>query len=84
VRAVEADGFGFARRVTDPAQVRAALEEFVAYPGPAFLECMTDTTAHVYPMIGPGMGYKDMITGKFINSRTKPTPGGGPDPTAMF
>jgi hypothetical protein len=29
------------------------------------------------------MGYKDMITGKFINSRTKPT-GGGPDPTAMF
>jgi acetolactate synthase-1/2/3 large subunit len=83
VRAVEADGFGFARRVSAPDQVRAALEEFVAYPGPAFLECMTDTTAHVYPMIGPGMGYKDMITGKFINSRTKPT-GGGPDPTAMF
>jgi acetolactate synthase I/II/III large subunit len=83
VRAVEADGFGFARRVASPDEVRAALEEFVAYSGPAFLECMTDTTAHVYPMIGPGMGYKDMITGKFINSRTKPT-GGGPDPTAMF
>jgi acetolactate synthase-1/2/3 large subunit len=83
VRAVEADGFTFARRVADPAQVRAALEAFVNHPGPAFLECMTDTTAHVYPMIGPGMGYKDMITGKFIKGRSKPT-GEGPDPTAMF
>jgi hypothetical protein len=34
-------------------------------------------------MIGPGMGYKDMITGKFIKGRSKPT-GEGPDPTAMF
>jgi len=83
VRAVEADGFTFARRVTEPGQVRAALEAFVNHPGPAFLECMTDTTAHVYPMIGPGMGYKDMITGKFIKGRSKPT-GEGPDPTAMF
>jgi len=83
VRAVEADGFGFARRVTRPEEGRAALEAFVSHPGPAFLECMTDPTAHVYPMIGPGMGYKDMITGKHIPSRSKPT-GGGPDPTAMF
>jgi acetolactate synthase-1/2/3 large subunit len=83
VRAVEADGFTFARRVSEPGQVRAALEAFVNHPGPAFLECMTDTTAHVYPMIGPGMGYKDMITGKFIKGRSKPT-GEGPDPTAMF
>ena len=85
VKAVEADGFGYAKRVTDPAEVRRCLEELVSHPGPAFLEVMVDTTAHVYPMVGPGMGYKDMITGKWIPSRDeKPRGGGGPDPTAMF
>jgi len=72
VRAVEADGFGFAKRVVKNEEVRASLEEFVAYPGPAFLEVMVDQHAHVYPMVGPGLGYKDMITGKFIPSRDKP------------
>jgi len=69
VKACEADGFGFARRVTTQDEVRANLEAFVSYPGPAFLEVMVDTSAHVYPMVGPGMGYKDMITGKWIPSR---------------
>ncbi len=69
VKACEADGFGFARRVTEQAEVRPQLEQFVAFPGPAFLEVMVDPTAHVYPMVGPGMGYKDMITGKWIPSR---------------
>ena len=31
---------------------------------------MNDDDAHVYPMIGPGMGYKDMITGPYIKPRT--------------
>jgi acetolactate synthase-1/2/3 large subunit len=31
---------------------------------------MIDTTEHVYPMVGPGLGYRDMITGKYIPSRT--------------
>jgi acetolactate synthase-1/2/3 large subunit len=69
VRAVEADGFGFARRVTAIPEVRPSLEEFVKFDGPAFLEVMTDRNAHVYPMVGPGMGYKEMITGKHIPSR---------------
>ena len=69
VRAAEADGFGFVRRVTSRAELRGALEAFVAHDGPAFLEIITDQNAHVYPMIGPGMGYKDMITGKFIKPR---------------
>ena len=69
VRAVEADGFGFAKRVVAQAQVEPTLAEFVNFPGPAFLEVMVDPTAHVYPMVGPGMGYKDMITGKWIPSR---------------
>ncbi len=81
IKAAEADGFGFARRVTDPGEVTAALEAFVRFPGPAFLEVMVDPTAHVYPMVGPGMGYKDMITGKWIPGRDTPrAASGGVDP----
>ena len=69
VKAAEADGFRFARRVTKVGEVRKTLEDFVRFSGPAFLEVMVDQNAHVYPMIGPGMGYKDMITGKHIASR---------------
>ncbi len=68
IKAAEGDGFGFAKRVTKPKDVRAALEEFVRYEGPAFLEVMVEH-AHVYPMVGPGMGYKEMITGDYIASR---------------
>src|SRR5438132_587072 len=74
VKAVEADGFQFARRVSEIPEVRPALEEFVRFPGPAFLEVMIDQTAHVYPMVAPGMGYKDMITGKWIKSREQKPP----------
>ena len=84
VKAAEADGYAFARRVTEQAEVRPSLEAFVAFPGPAFLEVLVDTTAHVYPMIGPGMGYKDMITGKWIPSRTKKQAPGDADPGGMF
>jgi acetolactate synthase-1/2/3 large subunit len=86
VKAVEADGFGFAKRVSKNADVRAALEAFVAFDGPAFLEVMVDPNAHVYPMVGPGMGYKDMITGKHIQSRTQPRTDDGkpPEPEGYF
>jgi len=69
VRAVEADGFEFAKRVTDKSLVRPMLEQFVSCAGPAFLEVLIDQTAHVYPMVGPGMGYKDMIVGRYITPR---------------
>ena len=84
VRAVEADGFQFARRVGRNEDVRAALEAFVAFPGPAFLEVLVDQNAHVYPMVAPGMGYKDMLTGKWIPSRDGPRDAGEVDPTGMF
>jgi acetolactate synthase-1/2/3 large subunit len=84
IKAAEADGFEFARRVTDPAEVRTCLEAFVAFPGPAFLEVMVDQNAHVYPMIGPGMGYKDMITGRWIPGRGSRGGDGGSEPGAMF
>jgi acetolactate synthase-1/2/3 large subunit len=70
VRAAEADGFAFARRVTQRDELAATLEEFVRFAGPAFLEVIVDQNAHVYPMIGPGMGYRDMITGKYIRARS--------------
>ena len=71
VKAVKADGFGFAKRVTRSQEVKPALKEFVKHRGPAFLEVMVDQNAHVYPMVGPGTGYKDMITGKHIPARDK-------------
>jgi acetolactate synthase-1/2/3 large subunit len=75
VKAAEADGFGFAKRLTDPSLVKPALEEFVSFDGPALLDVMIDPNAHVYPMVGPGLGYKDMLTGKYITSRSEEEPG---------
>jgi len=69
VKAAEADGFQFARRLTDKSMVRQTLEEFVHFDGPALLEVMIDQEAGVYPMVGPGMGYKEMITGDWIPAR---------------
>src|SRR3989449_484440 len=83
VKAVEADGFEFARRVTAIPEVRPALEAFVGSSGAAFLEVMVDQTAHVYPMVAPGMGYKDMITGKYIPSRGE-APRGKDEPEGYF
>ena len=71
VRAAQADGFGFARRLEARQDLDATLEAFVKAEGPAFLEVMVDPTAHIYPMIGPGMGYKDMITGQYIKGRER-------------
>lgn len=84
VRAVEADGFAFARRVTEQRDVRPMLAEFVNHPGPAFLEVMVDPTAHVYPMVGPGMGYKDMITGRWIPSRDQQAQKKTEEPAEFF
>ncbi|AWN16867.1 biosynthetic-type acetolactate synthase large subunit [Salinisphaera sp. LB1] len=69
IKAAEADGFEFARRVTDPAELPATIAAFLDFKGPAFLEVMVDPDAGVYPMVGPGKTYKQMITGDFINDR---------------
>ncbi|OFV89011.1 MAG: acetolactate synthase, large subunit, biosynthetic type [Acidobacteria bacterium RBG_16_68_9] len=83
VKAAEADGFGFAKRAAQIPQIRPLIEEFVKFPGPAFLEVMVDQTGHVYPMIGPGMGYSEMITGKYIASRD-PKPKKAEEPEGYF
>jgi len=71
VKAAQADGFKFAKRVTKPSELKAALKEFVAFDGPAFLEARIAKDAFVYPMVGPGMPYSEMMTGPFITAREK-------------
>ena len=74
VKAAEADGYRFAKRVSDRAKLQKALEDFVNFPGPAFLEVMIDKFAMVMPMVGPGKGYKDMLVGDYITPRETPPP----------
>jgi acetolactate synthase-1/2/3 large subunit len=85
VKTAQADGFGFAKRLDAKQDVPRVLEEFLSFRGPAFLEVIIDPTAGVYPMIGPGRSYKEMITGDFIPNRHadagKPPP---PDKSEMF
>ncbi|HXC21597.1 MAG TPA: biosynthetic-type acetolactate synthase large subunit [Steroidobacteraceae bacterium] len=83
VKAAMADGFKYAARLDQKADVPRVIEEFIRFKGPAFLEVMIDRDAGVYPMVGPGQGYNEMITGEHIPSRTqveiKP-----PDASEMF
>ena len=72
VQAAKADGYGFSERLEDKNKVRETLKRFLEHEGPAFLEVMVDINAHVLPMVGPGKGYKEMVTGEFIKSRAKP------------
>ncbi len=69
VKTAEADGFKFSKRISSYKELKPALEAFVKFQGPAFLEVVTDKHAFVYPMVGPGMPYKDMLTGPFIEGR---------------
>lgn len=73
VKAAQAMGFPYARRIAKPADVDGALKEFLGAPGPAFLDVTIDPFAFVYPMVGPGMGYKEMVTGEWIKSRPHST-----------
>ena len=63
--------------------VEPVLQEFVHYNGPAFLEVMIDPDACVFPMIGPGMGYKEMVTGPHIKARAL-EPAKPAKPTDLF
>ena len=71
VKAAQADGFRYAVRLDRKEDVPRVIKEFIEFPGPAFLEVMIDRDAGVYPMVGPGQSYDEMITGDFIPSRYK-------------
>ena len=83
VKAAEADGFEFARRLENVGDLRETIREFMEFDGPAFLEVIIDRDAGVYPMVGPGLSYDNMITGDWIKSREKPAHD-TLDPSEMF
>jgi acetolactate synthase-1/2/3 large subunit len=73
VRAAQADGFKYAVRLDRKEDVPRVIGEFIGFAGPAFLEVVIDPDAGVYPMVGPGQTYDEMITGDHIPSRRKTT-----------
>jgi len=73
VRAAEADGFEYAVRLDEREDLERVVAEWLAFPGPAFLEVIIDPDAGVYPMVGPGLSYDQMITGDFIPNRAQVT-----------
>jgi acetolactate synthase I/II/III large subunit len=83
IKAAQADGFRYAVRLDRKEDVPRVIEEFIQFEGPAFLEVMIDPEAGVYPMVGPGQSYEEMITGDFIPSRYKVSIK-SPGPSEMF
>jgi acetolactate synthase I/II/III large subunit len=83
IKAAQADGFKYAVRLDKKADVPRVIEEFIRFEGAAFLEVMIDPDAGVYPMVGPGQAYVEMITGDHIPSRT-PVDIKTPDASEMF
>jgi acetolactate synthase I/II/III large subunit len=83
VKAAQADGFKYAVRLDQKADVPRVIGEFIRFEGAAFLEVMIDPDAGVYPMVGPGQAYVDMITGDHIPSRS-PVDIKTPDASEMF
>ncbi|PTU31185.1 biosynthetic-type acetolactate synthase large subunit [Stenotrophobium rhamnosiphilum] len=69
IKAAQADGYEFAERVSNKADLARVVKAFIEFKGPAFLEVIIDPMASVYPMVGPGMSYGQMITGDWIPSR---------------
>ncbi len=71
IKTAEADGFEYAVRLDKKADMKRVIREWLKFPGPAFLEVIIDRDAGVYPMVGPGQSYDQMITGDFIPTRSK-------------
>lgn len=72
VKAAQADGFAFAKKLDRKKDLPQMTKEFIEFDGPAFLEIIIDPDAGVYPMVGPGLSYDQMITGDWIESREAP------------
>jgi acetolactate synthase-1/2/3 large subunit len=71
IKAAQADCFPYAVRLDRNEDVPRVVREFVEFKGPSFLEVIIDPDAGVYPMVGPGQAYDEMITGDHIPSRDK-------------
>ncbi len=84
VSAALADGFEYAKRLERKKDLPKIVGEFLSFEGPAFLEVIIDPEAGVYPMVPPGMSYKDMLTGDFIPNRHDGREAAEPDASKMF
>jgi len=84
IKAAQADGFEYAVRLDKTDDIEAIVQDWLNFPGPAFLEVIIDRDAGVYPMVGPGLSYQSMITGDFIPSRESPDGDEGVDGSSMF
>lgn len=73
VKAAQADGFEFAEKLDRKENLPQTIKAFIEFDGPAFLEIIIDPDAGVYPMVGPGLSYDQMITGDWIESRAIPS-----------
>jgi acetolactate synthase-1/2/3 large subunit len=71
IKTAQADGFEYSVRLDDKNDLKHTVKEWLEFPGPAFLEVVIDRDAGVYPMVGPGLTYDQMITGDFIPHREK-------------
>ena len=69
VKAAQADGFEFAASLAHKEDMEQVIRDWLEFPGPSFLEVIIDPDAGVYPMVGPGLSYDQMITGDFIPTR---------------
>jgi len=69
IKAAEADGFEYAQRLDHKDNIKKMVREWLEFPGPAFLEVIIDPDAGVYPMVGPGLSYDQMVTGDHIPRR---------------
>ena len=83
IKTAVADGFEFAKKLDKKQDIKNTVKEFIEFKGPAFLEVIIDKDAGVYPMVGPGQGYDQMITGEWIESRNNPS-NKETDPNEMF
>jgi acetolactate synthase-1/2/3 large subunit len=83
VKAAQADGFRYAVKLERKEDLQRVVREFLEFKGAAFLEVAIDPDAGVYPMVGPGQAYDEMITGDWIPSRHK-TEIRTPDASEMF
>lgn len=63
VALAKAFGWG-ARRVSDPAELRAALAECLTYDGPFFLDVQVAAQENCFPMMPSGHGHHKVMLGK--------------------
>ena len=84
VASAKSDGFEYAVRLIEKSQLKSTVKEFIECKKAAFLEVVIDPDAMVFPMVGPGMSYAQMITGDHIESRAEDPEVEPIDPKAMF